>query len=117
MHQQAEKDYEKYYYLYEHTENHLESLNHLIHVNELQLETMEENFKDTVTQSYNLAREIYDHVNKVADDSSIMLEGRSRKVKMIEILLKELAEKGLPGIERIFHVRETPDFIRFAAGL
>ncbi|MFH5835896.1 hypothetical protein ACHAL6_07450 [Proteiniclasticum sp. C24MP] len=112
MHQQAEKDYEKYYYLYEHTENHLESLNHLIHVNELQLETMEENFKDTVTMSYNLAREIYDHVNRVADDSSIMLDGRSRKVKMIEIILKELEpqEKGFEAMRQ--YITERADEVK-----
>lgn len=96
MHDAAEKDPENYYYLYEYMENQLEVLGKLIRVQETQLENMEKSFHDMVMQSYSLAKEIYDHVNRIADDSSIQLEGRNRKVKMIEILLKDLEpeEKG-----------------------
>lgn len=101
MHDAAERDPEKYYYLYEYMENQLEVLGKLIKVQETQLEYMERNFHDTVMHSYNLAKEIYDHVNRVADDSSIQLDGKNRKVKMIEILLRELEseEKGFDAMK------------------
>ena len=81
---------------------HVYFIRKLIKIQETQLENMERNFHDTVMQSYNLAKEIYDHVNRVADDSSIQLEGKNRKVKMIEILLRELEPE-----EKGFEVPET----------
>lgn len=105
-HDGAEKNSENYYYLYEYLESQLENLFKLIKIQETQLENMERSFHDAVMQSYNLAKEIYDHVNRVADDSSIQLEGRNRKVKMIEILLRELEpeEKGFEAMR--LYIRE-----------
>ena len=112
MHDASEKDPENYYYLYEYIENQLEVLRKLIKIQETQLENMERNFHDTVMQSYNLAKEIYDHVNRVADDSSIQLEGKNRKVKMIEILLRELEpeEKGFEAMK--LYIRERADEVK-----
>lgn len=97
MQEMAERDPDNYYYLYEYMENQLEVLRKLIHVQEIRLEKMESTFQDMVMQSYNLSKEIYDHVNRIAEDSSIQLDGRNRKVKMIEILLRDLEpeEKGI----------------------
>jgi hypothetical protein len=97
MQEMAERDPDNYYYLYEYMENQLEVLRKLIHVQEIRLEKMENTFQDMVMQSYNLSKEIYDHVNRIAEDSSIQLDGRNRKVKMIEILLRDLEpeEKGI----------------------
>ena len=97
MQESAERDPDNYYYLYEYMENQLEVLRKLIHVQEIRLERMENTFQDMVMQSYNLSKEIYDHVNRIAEDSSIQLDGRNRKVKMIEILLRDLEpeEKGI----------------------
>ena len=106
MYDSAERDPDNYYYLYEYMENQLEALSKLIKIKEIKLENMEKSFEDTVRQSYNQAKEIYDHVNRVADDSSIMLEGKNRKVKMIEIILRELEseEKGLEAMK--LYIRE-----------
>lgn len=105
-HDGAERNPEKYYYLYENLENQLEFLSKRIKIQETQLENMEKSFHDMEMQSYNLAKEIYDHVNRVADDSSIQLEGRNRKAKMIEILLRELEpeEKGFEAMR--LYIRE-----------
>jgi len=112
MHDGAEKNPENYYYLYEYLENQLEVLGKLIKIQETQLENMERSFHDAVMQSYNLAKEIYDHVNRVADDSSIQLESKNRKVKMIEILLKDLEpeEKGFETMR--LYIRERADEVK-----
>ena len=111
-HDAAERDPENYYYLFEYIENQLEGLGKRIRIQEMQLENMEKSFHDTVMQSYNLAKEIYDHVNRVADDSSIQLEGKNRKVKMIEIILRELEpeEKGFEAMK--LYIRERADEVK-----
>lgn len=112
MYDGAERDPDHYYYLYEYMENQLDVLQKLIKVQETRLEYMEKNFHDAVMQSYALAKEIYDHVNRVADDSSIQLEGRNRKVKMIEIILREL-EPEEKGIEAMKHyIRECANDVK-----
>lgn len=108
----AERDSGNYYYLYELIEYQLDALRKDIKIKEIRLESMEKSFYDTVMQSYNLAKEIYDHVNRVADDSSIQLEGNNRKVKMIEILLRELEpeEKGFEAMK--LYIRERADEVK-----
>lgn len=108
----AERDPENYYYLYEFIEYQLDALQKDIKIQEMRLESMEKSFYDTVMYSYNLAKEIYDHVNRVADDSSIELEGKNRKVKMIEILLRELEpeEKGFEAMK--LYIRERADEVK-----
>jgi len=112
MYDSAERDPDNYYYLYEYMENQLDVLDKLIKVQETRLENMEKFFNDTVVQSYALSKEIYDHVNRVADDSSIQLEGKNRKVKMIEIILRELEpeEKGMEAMKQ--YIRECASDVK-----
>jgi len=112
MYDSAERDPDNYYYLFEYMENQLEVLNKLIRIQETRLEHMEKNFDDAVRQSYALAKEIYDHVNRVADDSSIQLDGKNRKVKMIEIILRELEpeEKGIDAMK--LYIKECANDVK-----
>lgn len=118
MHDSAEKDPENYYYLYESAESHMDNLQKLIRLNESKLEYMEKSFQDMVVQSYHLAKEIFDHVNRITDDSSIQLDGRSRKVKMIEILLRELEpeDKGMEVMRRYIKERAEEVKVQLKAG-
>lgn len=112
MHSDSERDPEKYYYFYENLEVQLEGLRNLIRIQEMQLENMEKSFNDAVVQSYHRAKDIYDHVNRVADDSRIQLDHKKHKVKMIEILLKELEpeEKGFDAMRS--HIQKVAEDVK-----
>lgn len=92
--QQANLDNEKYYYLYEYAMNQRTQLQNLIKVSQSRLEKMEMSFQDAVMQSYLHAENLYEQVQKVAEDSGIPLSGKTRSVKMIEIDLPEPEDKG-----------------------
>lgn len=83
--QQAEEDPEKYYYLYERTINQKDVLGDLIRIYKNQLENLERNKNDMVTQSYLHAMQLYEEVQKITRDSAIKLTGKSRPVAMLRI--------------------------------
>lgn len=83
--QQAEEDPEKYYYLYERTISQKDVLGDLIRIYKNQLENLERNKNDMVTQSYLHAMQLYEEVQKITRDSAIKLTGKSRPVAMLRI--------------------------------
>lgn len=98
--EQAEKDSEKYYYLYERTANQKDVLGDMIRIYENQLANLERNKNDMVTQSFHHAMQLYEEVQKITRDSSIKLMGKSRPVSMLRINMVE-PEEGSRSTEKM----------------
>ncbi|MDD4049159.1 MAG: hypothetical protein PHI90_10190, partial [Clostridia bacterium] len=88
----ARTDRNKYYYLGERILDNNDSLNKLISVCEQRLSNLEKNKNDMVQHSYLQAKQVYEEIQKIAENSSIKLEGKSRPIPMLKIDMVPLDE-------------------------
>lgn len=88
----AQNDKNKYYYLGERILNNNESLNKLIRACEQRLSNLEKNKNDMIQHSLLHAKQVYDEVQKIAENSSIKLEGRTRPIPMLKIVMAPIGE-------------------------
>jgi len=88
----AQGDKDKYFYLGERMLISNESLTKLIKACEQRLANVEKNKRDMIQHSYLHAKQVYDEVQKIAENSSIKLEGKTRPIPMLKIDMDPLSE-------------------------
>jgi energy-coupling factor transporter ATP-binding protein EcfA2 len=86
----AQSDNNKYYYLGERMLLSNESLNKLIKACEDRLSNVEKNKKDMIQHSYLHAKQVFDEIQKISENSSIKLDGKNRPVPMLKIHMEPL---------------------------
>ncbi len=92
----AANDNNKYYYLGERILYSSESLRKLIEACDLRLSNLEKSKKDMIQHSYLHGMQVYDEVPKIADNSSISIEGKSKHMVKIEMVpLEESADDNI----------------------
>lgn len=96
----AEMDFDAFYYFFERIERQNDALKDFIRILETQLANLERNKSDMVQQSYMQAVQIFEEVEKISEDSSIRLSGKSKPVQMLQIDLQSLEERHV-GMESI----------------
>jgi len=96
----ADMDFDGFYYFYERIERQNEVLQDFIRILEAQLANLERNKSDMVQQSYMQAVQIFEEVQKITEDSSIRLSGKSKPVQMLQIDMQPLEDRHI-GIERV----------------
>lgn len=82
----AADDKNKYYYLGERILYSSESLKKLIEACDLRLNNLEKNKKDMVQHSFLHGIQVYDEILKIADNSSIQIDGKSKHMMKIEMV-------------------------------
>lgn len=90
--ERAKSDKNKYYYLAERLMESNDSLNNFIRVCELKLSNLEKNKNDMIQHSYLHGKLIYEEIQKIAENSSIKLEGKSRPIHMLKIEMEPLKD-------------------------
>ncbi|OZM56441.1 hypothetical protein CIB95_11745 [Lottiidibacillus patelloidae] len=88
----AVSDKDQYYYLGERMLQSNEALQNLIRACEQRLMNVEKNKKDMVQHSYLHAKQVYDEVQKIAENSSIKIDGKNRPIPMLKIEMEALRE-------------------------
>ena len=89
----TDMDFDGFYYFYERIERQNEALKDFIRILETRLANLERNKSDMVQQSYMQAVQIFEEVQKISEDSSIRLSGKSKPVQMLQIDMQPLAER------------------------
>ena len=88
----AQKDKNKYYFVGERLLLSKESLEKLIKACEQRLLNLEKNKKDMIQHSYLQAKQVYDEIQKIAENSSIKLDGKTRPIPMLKINMESIDE-------------------------
>jgi hypothetical protein len=88
----AQFDNHKYYYLGERMLFNNETLTKLIKACEERLSNVEKNKHDMIQHSYLQAKQVYGQIQKIAENSSIKLEGKNRPIPMLKINMEPLSE-------------------------
>lgn len=88
----AKKDKNKYYFVGERLLQSKESLEKLIKACEQRLLNLEKNKKDMIQHSYLQAKQVYDEIQKIAENSSIKLDGKNRPIPMLKINMESINE-------------------------
>lgn len=88
----AQLDRNKYYYLGERIMLNNETLEKLIRACEQRLANLEKNKRDMIQHSYLHAKQVYEEIHKIADNSSVRIDGRNRPVQMLRINMEPLSE-------------------------
>ncbi len=88
----AQIDKNKYYFVGERLLLSKESLGKLIKACEQRLSNLEKNKKDMIQHSYLQAKQVYDEIQKIAENSSIKLDGRNRPIPMLKINMEPIDE-------------------------
>ncbi len=92
----AANDNNKYYYLGERIIYSSESLKKLIEACDLRLSNLEKSKKDMIQHSYLHGLQVYDEIQKIADNSSIHVDGKSKHMVKIEMIpLEESADDNI----------------------
>ncbi|WP_262174168.1 hypothetical protein [Saccharococcus sp. Marseille-Q5394] len=79
------QDYNHYYYLFERMTLSSEQLNKLIQASETRLENMEKSKNDLVQHSYLQAKQVYEEIQKISENSSIRLGNVNRRMLRINM--------------------------------
>ncbi len=88
----AQLDKNKYYYLGERLMLSNETLEKLIRACEQRLENLEKNKHDMIQHSYLHAKQVYEEVHKISENSGIRIDGKNRPVQMLRINMDPLSE-------------------------
>ncbi|MBK5251231.1 MAG: hypothetical protein JJE29_01085 [Peptostreptococcaceae bacterium] len=88
--QKARSNKDDYYYLWERMTDSKEILDKLIKVCEQMLSSFEKTKRDMIQHSYMHGKQVYDEIQKIGENSSIKLEGKSRPVPMLKIDMEPL---------------------------
>ena len=96
----ADMDFDGFYYFYERVERQNEALQDFIRILEAQLANLERNKSDMVQQSYMQAVQVFEEVQKITEDSSIRLSGKSKPVQMLQIDMRPLEDRHI-GIDSV----------------
>jgi chromosome segregation ATPase len=88
----AQSDKDKYYYLGERLLLSNESLRKLIKACEERLSNVEKNKHDMIQHSYLHAKQVFGEIQKIAENSSIKLDGKNRPIPMLKINMEPLSE-------------------------
>ncbi len=88
----ATSDKNKYYYLGERMLQSNESLRMLVKACEQRLTNLEKNKKDMIQHSYLHGKQVFDEVQKIAENSSIKIDGKNRPIPMLKINMEPLSE-------------------------
>ena len=96
----ADMDFDGFYYFYERVERQNEALQDFIRILEAQLANLERNKSDMVQQSYMQAVQVFEEVQKITEDSSIRLSGKSKPVQMLQIDMQPLEDRHV-GIDSV----------------
>lgn len=92
----AANDNNKFYYLGERIIYSSESLKKLIEACDLRLSNLEKSKKDMIQHSYLHGLQVYDEIQKIADNSSIHVDGKSKHMVKIEMIpLEESADHNI----------------------
>lgn len=92
----AANDNNKYYYLGERIIYSSESLKKLIEACDLRLSNLEKSKKDMIQHSYLHGLQVHDEIQKIADNSSIHVDGKSKHMLKIEMIpLEESADDNI----------------------
>ncbi|MEN6326354.1 MAG: hypothetical protein ABFD18_09130 [Syntrophomonas sp.] len=86
--EQAQNEFDDFFYLFERMSQHSEKLTELLAIYETQLANLERNKKDMVQQSFLQGRRIYEEIDLISENSKVRLPGRSRPVHMLKIELQ-----------------------------
>ncbi len=79
------KNYDDYYYLFERVKQNIIKINELIQIYENRLQNLEKHKKDVIYQSYIHGERVFNEMLKIAKNSGVNIEGRTRPVNMIKI--------------------------------
>lgn len=82
----ATNDNNKYYYLGERILYSSESLRKLIEACDLRLSNLEKSKKDMIQHSYLHGMQVYDEIQKIAENSSINIQGKIKHMLKIEMI-------------------------------
>jgi len=85
---QAQMEYDGFYYLFERMSVHGEKLTELIAIYESELANLERNKRDMVQQSFLQGRRMHEEIDLISNNSKVLLQGRSRPVQMLRIDLQ-----------------------------
>lgn len=88
----AQTDKNKYYYLGERMLLSNENLTKLIKACEERLSNVEKNKQDMIQHSFLHAKQVYGEIQKIAENSSIKLEGKNRPIPMLKINMEPLSD-------------------------
>lgn len=88
----ARSDKYKYYHLGERIIDSNKQLENLIRAYAQRLSNIEKNKNDMVQHSYLHAKQVFDEIQKIAENSSIKLEGKNRPVPMLKIDMEPLSD-------------------------
>lgn len=88
----TQSDKNKYYYLAERMLQSSELLLKLIRAREQRLLDIEKDQKVMVQQSYLHAKRVFGEIQKIAENSSIKIEGKNRPIQMLKIDMESLSE-------------------------
>ncbi|PEQ91748.1 hypothetical protein CN481_15780 [Bacillus sp. AFS006103] len=97
----TQSDKNKYYYLGERMLLNNESLTKLIKACEERLSNVEKNKHDMIQHSFLHAKQVYGEIQKIAENSSIKLEGKNRPIPMLKINMEPLSETEEENITRM----------------
>lgn len=84
---------DNYYFLGERMLMNIESLKNIIRACELRLEGVENSKRDLIQHCYYHGVRVFDEIEKIAENSSIRLEGHSRSIPMLKIDMEPLSEE------------------------
>lgn len=88
----AQLDKDKYFYLGERMLLSNETLTKLIRACEQRLANLEKNKNDMIQHSYLHAKQVYEEIQKISENSSIRIDGKNRPVQMLRINMEPLSE-------------------------
>lgn len=88
----AQLDKDKYFYLGERMLLSNETLSKLIRACEQRLANLEKNKNDMIQHSYLHAKQVFEEIQKIAENSSIRIDGKNRPVQMLRINMEPLSE-------------------------
>lgn len=95
----AQQEGNQYYYLYERTALSVEQLNRLIRASEQQLENLEKNKRDLIHHSYLQAKQVFEEIQKISENSTVKINGINRR--MLRINLEKLSDNEQENVMKV----------------
>lgn len=95
----VQQEGDQYYYLYERVALNVEQLNRLIRASEQQLENLEKNKRDLIHHSYLQAKQVFEEIQKISENSTVKINGINRR--MLRINLEKLSENEQENVMKV----------------
>ncbi|MBX0314161.1 hypothetical protein [Planococcus glaciei] len=105
MIENAQQDGNQYYYLYERTALSAEQLKHLIKASEQRLQNLEKNKMDLIQHSYLQAKQTFEEIQKISENSAVKILGVNRR--MLRINMEKFNDNENENIMKIHNYIES----------